>query len=65
MATRATRSPVLDESDGCRLFAEALAAEVEAVFADETGLVGAESALTGAFAVLSWAGEPNSVVGHF
>jgi len=65
MATRARCSPVLDESDGGRLFAEALAAEVETVFADETGLVGAETALARAFAVLSWAGEPNSVVCHF
>jgi hypothetical protein len=35
----------LDESDGGRLFAEALAAEVETVFADETSLVGAETAV--------------------
>ena len=32
------------ETDGSRLLAEALAAEVKAVLADETGLVGAEAA---------------------
>lgn len=38
----------LDETDGGRLFAEALTAEVKAVFADETGLVRAEAAGRGA-----------------
>jgi hypothetical protein len=37
-------SPVLDETDGSRLFTEALSAQVKAVLADETGLVGAETA---------------------
>jgi len=54
--------PVLDEADRCGFFAEALTAEVETVFADETCLVGTETALTAAFAVFAWAGEPDCVV---
>ena len=34
----------LDETDGSRLFTEALTAEVKTVLADETGLVRAEAA---------------------
>jgi len=58
-------SPVLGETDGSRLFTEALTAEVKAVLADEASLVSAEAALARALAVLSWARKPNSVVGHF
>lgn len=41
---RNIRRAYLDETDGGRLFTEALTAEVESVLADETSLVGAESA---------------------
>ena len=37
--------PYLDETDILALLAEALAADVEAVFADQTGGVGADSAV--------------------
>ena len=42
------RYPHLDEANGGGLFAEALTAEVKAVLADETSLVGAEAAGIGA-----------------
>lgn len=58
-------SPVLDETDGSRLFTETLPAKVEAVLANETGLVGTETALTGALSEFSGTREPNCVVGHF
>jgi len=45
---------VLDESNISGLFSEALTADVEAVFADETGLVGADTALSRSLAVSSW-----------
>lgn len=35
----------LDEPDGCRLLAEALSAKVKSVLADETSLVGAQTAV--------------------
>lgn len=35
----------LHETDSSRLFTEALAAKVEAIFTDETGLVSAKTAL--------------------
>ena len=41
------RGTHLVETDGGRLLAEALTAEVKAVLADETGLVGAEAAVGG------------------
>jgi len=62
---RVVPSPVLDETDGGRFFTEALAAKVESVLADETGLVGAEAALTAALAVFAGARKPDGVVGHF
>jgi len=58
-------SPVLNETNGSRLFTEALTAEVESVFADETRLMGAKAALTAAFSVFSRAREPDGVVCHF
>jgi len=59
------RSPVLDETDGSRLFTEALTAKVKSVLADKTSLVSAKTALTSALSVFSGTREPNSVVGHF
>lgn len=58
-------SPVLYKADGSRLFAEALAAQVETILADETGLVSAEAALAGSLAILARTRKPDGVVGHF
>jgi hypothetical protein len=55
---------VLDESDVCCLFSEALTADVETVLSDETSLVSADTAGTGALAVGSWAGVPDTLVRH-
>lgn len=41
-----TKSPYLNETDIGRLLAEALATDVETVLADETGLVGTDTAIT-------------------
>jgi len=54
----------LDESNIRGLFSEALTADVESVFSDETGLMGADSASARAFSVATGAGEPDSFVGH-
>jgi len=56
---------VLDETNSGRFFTEALTAEVKAVLADETSLVGAQSALPATLPVLPRAREPNGVVCHF
>jgi len=58
-------SPVLSEPNGGRLFTEALTAEVKTVFADETSLVGTETALTATLSIFTGTREPNGVVGHF
>jgi len=57
--------PVLDKTDSSRLFTETLTAKVKSILADETGLVGAEPALTATLSEFARAREPNSVVGHF
>jgi len=57
-------SSCLCETDGSRLFTEALTAKVKTVLADETSLVSTETALSAALSVLTRAREPNSVVGH-
>jgi len=58
-------SSVLHKADGGRLFTEALAAQVETILADETGLMSAEAALAGSLAKLTRSGKPDGVVGHF
>lgn len=58
-------SPVLDEADGSRLFTEALTAKVKPVFANQTSLVSAETALAATLAELSRTRKPDGVVGHF
>eukprot|EP01094_Clydonella_sp_ATCC50884_P012167 TRINITY_DN220_c0_g2_i1.p1 TRINITY_DN220_c0_g2~~TRINITY_DN220_c0_g2_i1.p1 ORF type:complete len:108 (+),score=8.26 TRINITY_DN220_c0_g2_i1:173-496(+) len=47
------RSSILDKADICRLLAEALAAHVEAVLADQTVTVVAHTAVAHAFAALA------------
>lgn len=59
-----TNLPVLDEADVVRLLTEALTADVEAVLADQTGLVGADAAAAGALAVGTGTGEVDGLVGH-
>jgi hypothetical protein len=55
---------VLDEANVGRLLAEALTADVEAVLADETGLVGADAAAASALAVVARARVPDGFVRH-
>ena len=55
---------VLNEANVGGLLTEALTADVEAVLADETGLVGADTAATGALAVLPRARVPDGFVRH-
>jgi len=55
----------LDETNSGSLFAKALTAEVEAVFADETSLMRAKTALTATLAKFAWSREPNRIVRHF
>jgi len=56
--------PVLDETDGGGLFAEALTAEIKAVFANKASLVSTQPALAAPFSVFSRTRKPNGVVGH-
>lgn len=50
---------VLDESNiGC-LLSEALSADVKTVFADQTGLVGANATFAGSLSVGTGSGHPN------
>lgn len=55
---------VLDKSDISGLLAEALTADVETVFADETGFVCADSAGASSLAVGAWARVPDALVRH-
>jgi len=55
---------VLDETDILALLAEALAADVEAVFADQTGGVGADSAGASALTKGAGSGVPDALVRH-
>lgn len=59
-----SRLPVLDETDVGGLLAEALTADVESVLADETGLVGADTALPASLSVGAGTGVPNVLVSH-
>ena len=56
--------PVLDEANVGGLLTEALTADVEAVLADETGLVGADAAAAGTLAVVARARVPDGFVRH-
>lgn len=56
--------PVLDETNVGSLLAEALTADVEAVLADQTSLVGADTASARALAVSAGAGVPDRLVRH-
>jgi len=47
------------------VFAEALTADVEVIFANQAGLVSADAALTRAFAIATGAREPDLFVTHF
>jgi len=58
------RLPLLGEADDLGALAEALSADVEAVLADQTGLVEADTALARALAVDLWAGVPDVLVSH-
>jgi len=42
-----------------------LAAQVETILPDETGLMGAEAALAGSLAIFARTGKPDGVVSHF
>lgn len=55
---------MLDETNVFRLFTETLTAYVEAVLADETGTMSANTARAGTLAVLARAGVPDRFVGH-
>jgi len=55
---------VLDETNVRSLLTEALAADVETIFADETGLVGADAAGTSALSVGARARVPDGLVRH-
>jgi len=55
---------VLHESNGSRFLTEALAAQVKAIFTNETRLVGAEPALAGSLSEFARAGKPHGVVSH-
>lgn len=52
------------ETDDGSLLPEALSADVHAVLSDQTGLVGADSALSGTLSKGSGSGEPNGLVRH-
>jgi len=54
----------LDESNVGRLLPEALTADVQAVFADKTSLVRADTAATRAFSEGARTRVPNLIVGH-
>jgi len=56
--------PVLGEPDVSRSLPEALTADVEAVFANETSSVCADAALASALAVATGAREPDGLVRH-
>jgi len=62
---RRSASPILHKSDGRRLLAEALAAQVETILADETRLMCAEAALARTLSKLAGTGKPDGVVSHF
>ena len=55
---------MLGEADVKSLLTEALTADVQAVLADETGLVGADTALAAALAVGARARVPDRLVRH-
>jgi len=55
---------VLDEANVLALFPEALTADVQAVLADQTGLVGADAAAAGALAEGARSRVPNALVRH-
>jgi len=57
-------SPILNKTNGSRLFTETLSAKVESVLANKTGLVGTVTALTAAFTIFSGTREPNCIVSH-
>lgn len=56
---------VLDKSNIGGLLTEALTADVQAVFADETSFVGADTAGSGAFSVGARSRVPDGFVRHF
>lgn len=58
------RLTVLGETDSVGTLTEALTADVDAVLADQTSLVLADSAAAGALTVLAGVGEPDSLVSH-
>jgi len=62
--TKSEALSVLYESNGSRFLAEALAAQVKAVFTNETRLVSAEAALAGSLSEFARAGKPHGVVSH-
>lgn len=53
------------ETDILGILPEALTANVHAVLADQTSLVGAYAAFAGSFSVFLWMRVPNSLVSHF
>lgn len=60
----ATCLPKLGKTNVCSVLAEALTAHVHAIFADQTSLVGANTAFTRALSIVLWVRVPNSVVSH-
>jgi hypothetical protein len=54
----------LDKTNILALLTEALTADVEAVLADQTGLVGADTAAACTLAVAAWARVPDCIVRH-
>jgi len=61
---REKRLPVLGEANVGALLTEALTADVQAVLADQTSLVGADTAAPGALAVGARARVPDGFVRH-
>jgi hypothetical protein len=55
---------ILHESNGSRFLAEALTAQVKAIFTNETRLMRAEAALAGSLSEFARAGKPHGVVSH-
>lgn len=53
------------ETDILGILPKALTANVHAVLADQTSLVGAYAAFAGSFSVFLWMRVPNSLVSHF
>jgi hypothetical protein len=55
---------VLDESDVRRLLPETLTADVQAILANQTSLVCADTALPASLSIGTGAGVPNILMGH-